>query len=115
MYKMGIVNFNSARVIHQWSPALEKNRPVKNAPGILYSLRVYNHGPQQFIQVYDANVIPNDGAPPNEVYIVAASASLQVDYPDGLNMLLGIAISNSSTAATKTEGLADCWFAVDYK
>lgn len=67
----------------------------------------------QFIQFHDSNVLPADGATPAVVFTVAASSDKVVSYTlPGRLFNVGIVVCNSSTAATKTIGAADCFFDV---
>ena len=84
---------------------------VKTGPGVLYGFSVYSsRGSAQFIQVFDANTVPADGAIPAAVFTVAATGNLPVQWLPGRTFLTGCVIVNSSTGPTKTIGSADCWF-----
>lgn len=95
------------------STALEASRIIKGGPGTLYKLVVYNDkASAQYIQIHNTATLPADGAVPIVTFQVATKTTL--DFPihniKGLNLSTGITVCNSSTAATKTIGSADCWF-----
>lgn len=98
------------------SSALESFRVVKSGAGTLYGFSGFsNRASQQFIQVFDLGNLPADGAVPMIVITVPASSNFS--YDGGLHgraFRAGIVICNSSTAATKTIGSADCWFDAQY-
>lgn len=85
-------------------------------PGMSYlvSFTVNNtNAAAQFIQFHDAAALPADGAIPAVVFTVAASSDKIVSYTlPGRLFNTGIVVCNSSTAATKTIGAADCFFDV---
>jgi hypothetical protein len=88
---------------------------VKADKGTLYGLTGYNNkSSPQFIQIHDASTLPVDTAVPTIVFTVPATTSFSLDFNVGREFQIGIVISNSSTAATKTIGSADCWFDVQY-
>ena len=64
----------------------------------------------QFIQIFDSATVPADTTVPDRMFKVAAGTTVSYAPLGGVNMTNGIAVSNSSTAATKTIGAADCWF-----
>ena len=95
--------------------ALAASLIVKADKGTLYGLTGYNNkSSSQFIQIHDAASLPANGAAPVIVFTVPATTSFSLDYEVGREFQTGIVISNSSTAATKTIGSADCWFDVQY-
>lgn len=98
------------------SRALEASRIVKPFGGKLFGLSVYSsNGAAQFIQLFDANVLPDDGAIPTFVLKVEASDNLGLYFGSvGRAFEQGIVVCNSSTADTKTIGSADCWFDAQY-
>ena len=88
---------------------------VKAVKGTLYGLTGHsNRSSAQFIQIHDAASLPADTAVPDIIFQVPATASFSLDFNVGREFQVGIVISNSSTAATKTIGSADCWFDVQY-
>lgn len=96
------------------STALEASRVVKASAGVLYGLTGYNSaGVKQYIQLHDAATVPADGAVPKVIIPAGPAAAFFLDY-DGLGRAFaaGIVICNSSTAAAKTIGAADCFFDV---
>ncbi len=95
--------------------ALAASLVVKADRGTLYGLTGHNNrSSSQFIQIHDASSLPADAAVPTIVFAVPATASFSLDFNVGREFQTGIVISNSSTAATKTIGSADCWFDVQY-
>jgi len=80
---------------------------------LLYGFTVYNNkNAAQFIQVFDLSAIPGSGAVPDVVFTVATVANLGVNWFPARVMRKGCVLVNSSTAATFTQGSADCWFDV---
>lgn len=99
------------------SAALESSRVVKATAGSVLWMSVYNSkASAQFIQIHNASSLPADGAVPTLVVSVAATSFATFEIPvNGLPCGTGIVICNSTTAPTKTIGLADCWFNVMYR
>lgn len=89
---------------------------VKSGPGMLFGLLVYNSNTgAQAIQVFDAAVLPDDGAVPAAVFNIPGSDSRALQYlPLGRVFLVGCVICNSSTYNSKSIGSADCFFDVQY-
>lgn len=81
---------------------------VKASAGTLFSLTGYNAGPAQFLQVHNAATLPANAAVPLCVVSVPAQSNFSLEWKLGLPCSTGIVFSNSSTAATKTIGSADC-------
>lgn len=97
------------------SLAYDSSIKVKAGQGILYGFSVYNSNTSaQFIQVFDAQTLPADGAVPAVTFTVAASSNLTLDWVPGRAFYLGCYLCNSSTGPTKTIGSADCFFDVQY-
>ena len=95
--------------------ALAASLVVKDTRGTLYGLTGYNNkSSSQFIHIHDAASLPANGAVPAIIFDVPATSPFSLDYNVGREFQIGIVISNSSTAATKTIGSADCWFDVQY-
>ncbi len=95
--------------------ALAASLVVKADRGTLYGLTGYSdRSSSQFIQIHDASSLPSDTSVPSIIFEVPATASFSLDFTIGREFQTGIVISNSSTAATKTIGSADCWFDVQY-
>lgn len=98
------------------STALETGHVIKNAAGRLYSLVVTNTKTSaQFIQIHNTTSVPADTAVPIYSFYVPASSSVSIASEDiGDYFDTGISVCNSSTAATKTIGAADCFFTARY-
>lgn len=96
------------------SSVLEASHVIKGSAGNLYTITGYNSKTSsQFIQVFNSTTVPADTTVPAYTFIVAAQSNFSLDFgPIGESFSIGIAISNSSTAATKTIGSADCFFTV---
>lgn len=94
------------------SSALEASHVLKASAGTLVSLVGYNaKTSSQFIQIFNSTTVPADTSVPVCVFVVPASSNFSLDVPlTGLPLGTGIAVSNSSTSATKTIGSADCFF-----
>ena len=96
--------------------ALATSKVIKAAAGTLYGLSGYNSGAAQFIQLHDASALPADSAVPVVNIAVAATSNFSIDFGIyGMSFATGIVACNSSTAATKTIGAADCQFFARYK
>lgn len=90
--------------------ALVASRIISTVHAKLLSVIVYNSAAvEQFIQVHETAAVPAEGSVPALPAIpVAAGAVVQFDV-GGLGIDLdAITICNSSTAATKTIGAANC-------
>jgi hypothetical protein len=85
---------------------------VSVVPDVMLGLAGYNSkASTQFIQIHDAISAPAEGSAPAFNLIVGASSNFSVDFGVyGMNFLNGIYVCNSTTAPTKTLGLADCQF-----
>lgn len=84
---------------------------------ILVGFSVYSdNASSQYVQVFDTGRgVPSDGSVPAATFSVAANSPLGVYYGEaGRRCRNGVTICNSSTAATKTIGSADCLFDVQY-
>lgn len=100
------------------STALEASRVVKASAGTLLGISGYNGSATgQFIQIHNSATLPADTAVPMEVLYVQplSSFAFECNGLAGDTYSTGIVICNSSTAATKTIGAADCWFNVRYR
>lgn len=98
--------------------ALAASLVVKSGAGLLFGISGFNNNAAaQFIQIFDAETLPADGAIPSVVIKAPANTtgnfSADWIFP-GRFFSRGIVICNSSTAATKTIGAADCWFDAQY-
>lgn len=102
------MNNNAKKIPCADGGALVASRVISTAPCKLLSIIVLNTGAAQYIQVFESPTVPANGAIPElpAVY-VAASSTVQFDFLNGVDMD-SLSISNSSTAATKTIGAADC-------
>lgn len=97
------------------SLVLEASRVVTTGPALLYGFTVTNtNASAQYIQVFDQSTLPADGAIPDELFKVPGSSSYPVQWLPWRTFNVGIVMCNSSTAATKTIGSADCFFAVQF-
>jgi hypothetical protein len=100
------------------SNALENSRTIKSGAGILYGFQVLNTlAAAQFIQLFDSQALPADGAVPVCVFTVPTNpANLSVFWGVGAGRFFqqGIVMCNSTTAATKTIGAANCFFDAQY-
>lgn len=86
------------------------SKVFKASAGILREVNGINtKTTAQYIQVHNATSAPADSATPTIVMLVEAGANFSIDLgEDGQYFSTGITICNSSTAATKTIGSADC-------
>ncbi len=96
------------------SNVYESFRPVKSGVGVLIGISVYNSGPAQFIQLFDAQQLPADGAVPEMPYPITAGGYLLLNWIPGRTFRAGIVLCNSTTAPTKTIGAANCFFDAQY-
>lgn len=90
------------------SVALEKGHVLATGGCVLLSVLGYNSGPAQFIQIHDAAAEPADATVPVLMFAVPANSQFALDTP--IRTTKGVYVCNSSTAAAKTAGAADCWF-----
>ena len=93
------------------SAALETSSVIHAGPGILYGLVGYsNRSSAQFIQIFNSTTVPDDATVPQMILRVGPQSNFEFDLtPYARYFSTGMAWSNSSTAATKTIGAADCW------
>lgn len=93
------------------TPVAASSLSVSALPARLFSLVVQNTGAAQYVQIFDASSLPADGAVPKVSLSLAATASSgPFNFGDGIPFTRGIQVCNSSTAATKTIGSANCLF-----
>ena len=97
--------------------AYEASRVIKASAGRLRVLMGYNSKTSaQFIQVFNSTTVPADATAPIYTFTVPASSNFSLDLGEtGDYFSTGIAVSNSSTGATKTIGSADVFFTAIYK
>lgn len=107
---------SSTSPLNSTSVTLETSRVIKTAPGVLLGITGYNNSvAEQFIQLHNATSLPADTAIPVIVIVVPAKTNFSLDLGVyGRYFSTGIVACNSSTAATKTIGSADCWFDAQY-
>jgi len=98
------------------STALETSHVIKASAGRLFQLSGVNTKTSaQYIQVFNSTTVPADATAPVLLAYVPAGGNFSFDFGSiGRYFSTGIAVSNSSTAATKTIGSADCWFNAEY-
>jgi hypothetical protein len=108
----GSTNANSSLA----STALEASHVIKASAGRLFQLTGVNtKSSAQYIQVFNSASVPADSTAPVLLAYVGAGANFSWDFGAiGRYFSTGISVSNSSTAATKTIGSADCWFNAEY-
>jgi len=107
------------------SAAEEASAVVSAVPARVSKIVIFNDKVSaQYIQLFDSATVPADTAVPALCVIVPADSSYVIDFPRTIERRVaggqdrpplfetGVAISNSSTAATKTIGSADCLFYV---
>ena len=101
--------------------ALANSLVCVSGPSRLFGFSGYsNRGSAQFIQVFDAQGLPSDGAVPVMVIPVGVGAGATTGMfsvyfgASGRSFDRGIVLCNSSTLATKTIGAADTWFDVQW-
>ena len=105
----------------QGGPLNYNEGALRNAivlPGrvVVYGFTVYNtKASAQYLNVFDANTIPAEGAVPLFSWPLAAHTGVGFGYqPNGRQFQTGLVLCNSSTDATKTIGSADCQFDVQF-
>lgn len=97
------------------SRKLENFAVVKTGDGWLYGLTVTNtKATAQFVLVFDASVLPADGAVPLIGKSMQAGDAFAASWLPPRRFEAGLILCNSSTQASKTIGGADCLFDVQY-
>ena len=98
------------------STALASSLVIKASAGRLLQLTGVNtKASAQYIQVFNNTSAPADTTAPILLAYVPAGGNFSFDFGDiGRYFSTGITVTNSSTAATKTIGSADCWFNAEY-
>ena len=99
------------------STALAASLVVRASAGRLLIAAVYNGNVgTQYIQVHNAASLPANTVVPLFTFALTTGAVQVLNFDlTGLPCSTGIVLCNSSTAATKTIGAADCWFTVTHK
>lgn len=100
------------RIVNKSSSGLAASLVVSSIPAVLYGLTVYNgKASSQYIQIHDAASLPADTAVPVfPPFTIGSGETRTLEFEEGRNFATGIVVCNSSTAATKTIGSADCMF-----
>ena len=83
-------------------------------PSKLFSLCIFNTGPDQYYQLHDSAATPAANAVPKLVIKVPADSQGFYDFPNGRLFASGIFIGNSTAAATYVAGAADSLIDADY-
>lgn len=95
--------------------SLVASRVLSTRPCKLYAVIVFNNSAStQYIQIHETTTLPANGVAPKIPSIpVAAGTTVMVDVGGQVGMDLdALTVCNSSTAATKTIGAADCMISV---
>lgn len=102
--------------VNSTSQALEAARVVKSGAGTLFGVSGFNNkGTAQFVQIFDVEKPPVNGAVPVVVITVPTVSNFSIAFGIlGRSFARGIFVCNSSTLATLTAGAADCWFDCQY-
>jgi len=103
--------------LNKSTPALASSLVVKASAGKLYGVSVLNTNvAARFILLFDLNRAPVNGDVPVAVFTAAAGPSNLGLYFGSVGRAFeqGIAIANSTTAATLTLGAADSFFDAQY-
>ena len=107
--------FVSGLPLNRHSNGLRASVFVKSGPGALVGFTVLNtNASAQYIQWFDAQTLPADGAVPDGVVSVAGASDREFQWLPPRAARYGIVLCNSSTAGTKTIGSADCFFDVQF-
>jgi len=83
---------------------------------VVYGFTVYSSkASAQWLQVFDADKLPAEGAVPLFVWNLAAHIGVGFGWqPNGRQFQTGLVLCNSSTETTKTIGSADTFFDVQF-
>lgn len=83
---------------------------------VVYGFTVYStKGSAQYLNVFDASLLPADAAVPLFSWPLAANNGVGFGFtPRGRQFQNGLVLCNSSTDATKTIGSVDCLFDVQF-
>lgn len=120
MFNVKVVGGDQKRTTGQTDAAPDAPAALANAllvagPGRLYSMTVFNTGPTQYIQLFDAAAAPIDTSVPEVQVKVLADDDRSEDYGDGMVVKNGIYFCNSTTSGTKTIGGANCLIRVHFR
>ena len=89
--------------------ALVASRIVSTKPINLRSIMVLNTGGAQYIQLFQSATLPANGTVPDlPALSVGAASTTMFDFGENGIDLDALTVCNSSTAASKTLGAADC-------
>jgi hypothetical protein len=101
---------------NSFSNGLEASHIVSAGEGRLFGFIVSStKGSGQFIQVFDAQTLPADGAVPLiSIDIATVTAKALTFGTTGRWFYRGIILCNSTTQGSKTIGAADCLFDAQY-
>jgi hypothetical protein len=84
---------------------------VFNGAGNVLGFTGYNSGAAAFVQWFDSDKLPADGAVPDGILSAAATSNFAADWGQfGRHFTIGCWLVYSSTGPTKTIGTAACWF-----
>lgn len=101
--------------LYNAAPALAASRVIKTGPGIFYAITMTNtNAAARFLQVFDANVLPADGAVPLFSRSIPIADSITIEWRVGHTFNVGLIVCNSTTSASKTLGSADSIFDVTF-
>lgn len=98
------------------NPALAASWIPFEGQGRLIGFTVTNtNASAQFVLMFNASSLPADNAVPILGASVPGAGTLSLNWgPDGRWFTIGLVLCNSSTQGTKTIGVADCLFDVQY-
>lgn len=100
----------------EYSTDFSSSIVVSTNPIVLLGFTVYNSGPAQFIQLFDATSVPSEASVPILPLPIAADSVYGTYWgEEGRYFPNGLVLCNSSTAQTKTIGTTDCWFDVQVR
>ena len=105
---------NLSRVLkNSTSVAAENHRIVTTGPALLVGFSA-SSTTAQFIQFFDASLVPADNAVPLPPFAITAGGSVSFTWTPPRYFANGIVICNSTSQLTKTLGAADTLFDVQY-
>ncbi len=90
------------------SSGLKNRICAKRVPGTLHSAIGFNTGPDQYVQLHDSAVSPEDGAVPVITVKLLADSHFSIDFGLQRSFDAGIWLCNSTSADTLTAGAEDC-------